>query len=82
MGEAGPEAVMPLQRGPSGKLGVRAEGGGSSVVVNYSPTINANDARGVSRVLADDRRRLKAELMRAMRDGDMRRTIGFIAKNG
>jgi len=32
MGEAGPEAIMPLKRGPDGKLGV--EGGGSNVVVN------------------------------------------------
>ncbi|MEM8494833.1 MAG: tape measure protein, partial [Planctomycetota bacterium] len=29
MGEAGPEAVMPLERDGSGKLGVRASGGGS-----------------------------------------------------
>jgi len=28
MGEAGPEAIMPLQRGPDGKLGVSAQGGG------------------------------------------------------
>ncbi|MCD2324989.1 phage tail length tape measure family protein [Sphingomonas sp. IC-56] len=28
MGEAGPEAVMPLSRGPNGKLGVQAHGGG------------------------------------------------------
>jgi phage-related minor tail protein len=28
MGEAGPEAVMPLERGPGGRLGVRASGGG------------------------------------------------------
>lgn len=27
MGEAGPEAIMPLQRGPDGKLGVRNNGG-------------------------------------------------------
>lgn len=30
MGEAGPEAVMPLKRGPDGRLGVAASGGGSS----------------------------------------------------
>lgn len=30
MGEAGPEAVMPLARGSNGKLGVQSEGGGSS----------------------------------------------------
>jgi lambda family phage tail tape measure protein len=29
MGEAGPEAIMPLQRGPDGKLGVSAQGGGN-----------------------------------------------------
>jgi lambda family phage tail tape measure protein len=34
MGEAGPEAIMPLRRGRDGKLGVMAGGGGTSVVVN------------------------------------------------
>lgn len=32
MGEAGPEAIMPLARGRGGKLGVVAQGGGSSRV--------------------------------------------------
>jgi len=37
MGEAGPEAIMPLTRDGSGRLGVRAQGaggGGNSVVIN------------------------------------------------
>jgi hypothetical protein len=34
MGEAGPEAILPLQRNASGQLGVAASGGGLSVVVN------------------------------------------------
>lgn len=34
MGEAGPEAIMPLKRSPDGKLGVQASGGGANVVVN------------------------------------------------
>jgi tape measure domain-containing protein len=35
MGEAGPEAIMPLRRGANGKLGVEASGGGvGNVVVN------------------------------------------------
>ena len=37
MGEAGPEAIMPLRRGPSGRLGVEALGGGAgatNIVVN------------------------------------------------
>lgn len=32
MGEAGPEAVMPLERGPDGRLGVTANGGGGGIV--------------------------------------------------
>ncbi|WP_138465172.1 phage tail tape measure protein [Poseidonocella sp. HB161398] len=38
MGEAGPEAIMPLARGPDGSLGVRAQtgGGGMNVVMNIS----------------------------------------------
>jgi len=31
MGEAGPEAIMPLKRGPDGKLGVRMSGGGGTI---------------------------------------------------
>ena len=39
MGEAGyPEAILPLKRGSDGKLGVSADGGGSSVV---NVTVNA-----------------------------------------
>lgn len=34
MGEAGPEAVMPLQRLPGGDLGVKTSGGGGQTVVN------------------------------------------------
>jgi hypothetical protein len=34
MGEAGPEAIMPLKRGADGKLGVSVEGGSGSVTVN------------------------------------------------
>jgi len=37
MGEAGPEAIMPLSRGPDGRLGVRAQSGGNvSVVMNVT----------------------------------------------
>lgn len=47
MGEAGPEAIMPLARDSSGKLGVRANGGGGSgVVVNSVVNVNGNTASG------------------------------------
>jgi hypothetical protein len=36
-GEAGPEAILPLSRGTDGRLGVRAQGGGTvNVVMNVS----------------------------------------------
>ena len=45
MGEAGPEAIMPLKRGANGKLGVQMEGGGSVTVVNnFSVSANGDDS--------------------------------------
>jgi phage-related minor tail protein len=35
-GEAGPEAIMPLARGPDGKLGVASRGGGNSVTIQIA----------------------------------------------
>jgi phage-related minor tail protein len=35
-GEAGPEAIMPLRRGPVGKLGVSGIGGGNSITVQIA----------------------------------------------
>ena len=39
MGEAGPEAIMPLRRGANGKLGVQASGGGGVSVGNINITV-------------------------------------------
>jgi phage-related minor tail protein len=58
MGEAGPEAIMPLTRDGSGNLGVRAEGnsgGNVEVVVNNYSTAQAEtkettDSRGNRRI--------------------------------
>lgn len=58
MGEAGPEAIMPLRRGADGSLGVVAGGGSSSnveVVVNNNSTATASakettDSRGNRRI--------------------------------
>jgi phage-related minor tail protein len=44
MGEAGSEAIMPLKRGPDGRLGVAADGdGGAPVQVIFN--VNATDAQ-------------------------------------
>jgi lambda family phage tail tape measure protein len=47
MGEAGPEAIMPLARGADGKLGVRSGGGGRPVTVVMN--ISTPDVQGFQR---------------------------------
>lgn len=45
MGEAGPEAIMPLTRTSDGQLGVKAAGGGgSTVVAPVSVTVSVSDS--------------------------------------
>ena len=46
MGEAGPEAIMPLARGPDGRLGVRGAGGGA-LTVNMN--LSTPDVQGFQR---------------------------------
>lgn len=63
MGEAGPEAIMPLRRGSDGRLGVSAEGSGSGGGgLHYAPSsvfyIDSRSDRGA--VLADLDRALQA----------------------
>jgi phage-related minor tail protein len=60
-GEAGPEAIMPLQRGPDGRLGIAGAGG--AVTVNFNVT--SPDARSFSQSEAE----LSAMLLRAVRRG-------------
>ncbi|HEX4890273.1 MAG TPA: phage tail tape measure protein [Alphaproteobacteria bacterium] len=51
MGEAGPEAILPLARGADGRLGVRAgEGAGRAVTINFNVT--TPDAQGFRRSAA------------------------------
>ena len=47
MGEAGPEAIMPLTRGADGRLGVQAAGGGRAVTVVMN--IATPDVQGFQR---------------------------------
>ncbi|MBZ8118517.1 phage tail tape measure protein [Roseovarius sp. LXJ103] len=67
MGEAGPEAIMPLARGPDGKLGVRGAGGGNPV--NVVMNISTPDADGFRR----SQGQIAAQLGRAIGRGQRNR---------
>lgn len=60
MGEAGPEAIMPLARGADGRLGVQAAGGGRAVtvVMNISTPDVAGFQRSQSQIAAQATRAL------------------------
>jgi phage-related minor tail protein len=62
MGEAGPEAILPLARGSDGRLGVRAGGGGS---VQVTMNISTPDAEGFRR----SQSQIAAEMSRAIQRG-------------
>jgi phage-related minor tail protein len=40
-GEAGPEAIMPLQRGPDGRLGIAGQGGNTIHVSIATPDVDS-----------------------------------------
>ncbi len=62
MGEAGPEAIMPLARGADGKLGVRGGAGGGGpvhVTMNISTPDTAGFQRSQSQIAADMNRAIQ-----------------------
>ncbi len=67
MGEAGPEAIMPLSRGPDGRLGVQTSGGGRAVTVQMN--ISTPDVEGFRR----SRSQIAAEMSRALSRGSRNR---------
>jgi tape measure domain-containing protein len=74
MGEAGPEAILPLQRGADGALGVRAAMGGNGMGGNSSPVLNmsfeTSTINGVEYVSRDQLEAAMAQTRRqASRDG-------------
>lgn len=73
MGEAGPEAIIPLRRGRDGKLGVSGGGSTNNVVVNVdasgsSVQGNQPDANALGRVIGSA---VQAELIKQKRPGGL-----------
>lgn len=74
MGEAGPEAVMPLKRGRDGRLGVEAEGGGDTV--NVTMNINAVDAQSFIQLARTNKGVFESLIIENLyRDGALRKAI-------
>lgn len=67
MGEAGPEAIMPLTRGADGRLGVQAQGGGRPV--NVVMNITTPDVSGFAR----SQSQIAAQMSRALARGERNR---------
>lgn len=68
MGEAGPEAIMPLRRGPDGKLGVAASAGGGRPV-NVTMHITTPDVQGFQR----SQSQIAVQMSRALARGQRNR---------
>ena len=70
MGEAGPEAIMPLRRGTDGRLGVAADAGGrSGRAVNVTFNITTPDIAGFQR----SQSQIAAQMGRALARGERNR---------
>ncbi len=69
MGEAGPEAIMPLTRGPDGRLGVAAQGGHGGRPVTVVMNIQTPDVKSFQR----SQTQVAAQAMRALSRGQRNR---------
>ncbi|PQO21875.1 phage tail protein [Rhodobacteraceae bacterium WD3A24] len=68
MGEAGPEAIMPLARGPDGRLGVQSAGGGGRPV-NVTINVATPDVEGFRR----SQTQIAAQMNRLLAQGQRNR---------
>ena len=77
MGEAGPEAIMPLKRTSSGDLGVQAEGGGGT---HITMNINAVDSKSFVEMMRTNRASVESIIVEnIMRNGAVRGAIRGMA---
>jgi len=77
MGEAGPEAVMPLKRGADGSLGVQSEGGGET---HITMNINAVDSRSFVEMMRSNRASVESIVVEnIMKNGALRSAIRGLA---
>lgn len=67
MGEAGPEAIMPLARGADGRLGVQTAGGGRPITIVMNVT--TPDVQGFAR----SQSQIASQMARALSRGDRNR---------
>ena len=73
MGEAGPEAIMPLKRGADGKLGVEGGGGGGT---NITMNINAIDSQSFVQMMRTNRAVVESLVIENIyRNGSVRKAI-------
>ena len=69
MGEAGPEAILPLTRTSGGDLGVKTDGGGATT---HNYFIQAMDAKSFFDVCSRNPEAINAQLLRGLRDNKTR----------
>lgn len=78
MGEAGPEAILPLRRASNGKLGVQVSGGASeSIVINQSFNFSANGDESVKAIIRQESRSIVEQTKRAVVDAKNRGKRGY-----
>ena len=81
MGEAGPEAIMPLKRGSNGKLGVQVDGSQGGVVVHQTFNFSANGDDSVKKIIAQAAPQIAQMTQKQIMDsrrrgGSMKATFG------
>ena len=78
MGEAGPEAIMPLKRNSQGQLGVEVSGGGNAPIhVTNVFQMSANGDAAVKAIIQSEMPKIAETTKRAVIDANRRSQKGF-----